>query len=69
MLKRLRTQFIVTNTLYVGIVLIVVFLLICVFTYNRHIDDLEEYLINAASSSIQKADVQLDASAPGHMFK
>ena len=69
MLKRLRTQFIVTNTLYVGIVLIVVFLLICVFTYNRHIDELEEYLRSAASNSIQKADVQLDASAPGHMFK
>ncbi len=68
MLKRLRTQFIITNTLYVGIVLILVFLLICIFTYNGHMDDLEEYLFKAASDTIEKTDVQLDAPAPGHMF-
>ncbi len=68
MLKRLRTQFIVTNTLYVGIVLILVFLLICIFTYNAHIDELEAYLLKAASGSIEKADVRLDTDAPEHML-
>jgi len=67
-LKRLRTQFIITNTLYVGIVLMIVFLLICIFTYNRHIDELEEFLTKAASLSIEQSDVRLDADAPGHML-
>ena len=68
MLKRLRTKFIVTNTLYVGIVLILVFLLICFFTYDAHIDELEAYLIKAATNSIEETPVSLDAPAPGHMF-
>ncbi len=68
MLKRLRTQFIVTNTLYVGIVLILVFLLICVFTYNGHIDELEAYLLGAATDGISQEDISLDAPAPGYMF-
>ncbi len=68
MLKRLRTQFIITNTLYVGIVLILVFLLICIFTYNKHIDELETYLLNAANDAIPQEDVLLDAPAPGYMF-
>ena len=68
MLKRLRTQFIVTNTLYVGIVLILVFLLICIFTYNGHIGELEEYLLRKATEPAGESSVQLDAPAPGHMF-
>lgn len=68
MLKQLRTQFIITNTLYVGIVLILVFLLICVFTYNRHIDELETYLTHAATDNISHEDVLLDSPAPRHMF-
>ncbi|MBQ6717100.1 MAG: HAMP domain-containing histidine kinase [Clostridia bacterium] len=68
MLKRLRTQFIVTNTLYVGIVLILVFLLICIFTYNAHIDELDAYLLKAASGSIEKTEVRLNTDAPGHML-
>lgn len=68
MLKRLRTQFIVTNTLYVGIVLILVFLLISLFTYNGHMDDLEDYLFKAASHSVQRTNMKLDGPASGHMF-
>lgn len=63
MLKRLRTKFIVTNTLYVGIVLILVFLLISIFTYNRHIDELEAYLLESS------AEFPLsDDAAAGYMF-
>lgn len=68
MLKRLRTKFIITNTLYVGIVLILVFLLISIFTYNRHIEELEAYLSIAASDSTSHKGVLLDAPAPGYMF-
>lgn len=68
MLKRLRGQFILTNTLYVGIVLILVFLLLCIFTYNSHMDDLEDYLLKAAAHPVKKTDVRLNSSSPGLMF-
>jgi len=49
MLKQLRNKFILTNTLYVGIVLIIVFVLICLFSYDARIDELNELLTKAVS--------------------
>ena len=68
MLKRLRAQFILTNTLYVSIVLILVFLLICVFTYKNALESLESEMIKAARSTAAAADVDLAQYGPSYMF-
>lgn len=49
MLKQLRIQFILTNTLYVGVVLILVFVLICAISYNRHMESLDQALLHAVA--------------------
>ncbi|MBQ3078758.1 MAG: HAMP domain-containing histidine kinase [Clostridia bacterium] len=51
MLKRLRKKFIISNTMHVGIVLVVVFLAICMITYSKRYSSLEETLTNALYES------------------
>lgn len=68
MLKRLRYKFILTNTLYVGIVLILVFLLISVFTSKSSVSGLEQTLARSASEKEIPSSVDLASSSPAYMF-
>lgn len=70
MLKRLRMQFILTNTLYVSIVLALVFLLICVFTVKNATGQLEAKLTASAQMTETYAEIiRLDDYEPSNIFE